>query len=198
MTRMNRIIQSAAAVLVMIAAGSCNDINRQTSPVTLVVTNTQDLHHLDLAGGEGCDQDIGTVHMQTIVVQGASSTLPTNPLLTPADLNSVRIDRYQVSYVRVDGGRLIPAPFVRSISTFIGPNATAESTKFVVFDSNAVNQAPFAALLPANGGRDPETGKTVITMDVILQVFGETLAGERVTGSTRMTLDFCFSCGGCF
>ena len=63
--------------------------------------------------------------------------------------------------------------------------------------SLALNQAPFAALLPQNGGIDPETGKPIITMDVILTFFGQTLAGERVSGNTRLTLDFCFSCGGC-
>ena len=46
-------------------------------------------------------------------------------------------------------------------------------------------------------GFDPETGRTTITMDLILEVFGQTLAGESVSGSTRMTLDFCVSCGGC-
>ncbi len=194
----SRIARIAAATFLMIAAGSCNDINRQTSPVTLVVTNTQDLHHIDLGGGTGCDQNIGTVHMQSIVVQGTGSTLTPNPLLTPADLNSVQIDRYRVSYVRIDGGHLVPAPFVRSISTFISPGSTSNATSFVVFDPNALNQAPFAALLTQNGGRDPETGKTIISMDVILQVFGQTLAGERVSGSTRMTLDFCISCNGCF
>jgi hypothetical protein len=34
-------------------------------------------------------------------------------------------------------------------------------------------------------------------MDLILEIFGETLAGERVSGSTRLTVDFCVSCGGC-
>jgi len=109
----------------------------------------------------------------------------------------VKIDRYQVSYVRVDGGHLVPAPFVRSTSLVIAPGGTAEGTTFIVFDPNALNQAPFAALLPQNGGVDPETGRPIITMDVITTFFGQTLAGERVSGNTRMTLDFCFSCGGC-
>jgi len=193
----NKIAQTAAAVLLMLAAGACNDINRQEAPVALVVTNTQNLSRLDLAGdvtgSTKCQETIATVHMTSVLLENPT----TNPNVTQADLNTIKVDRYRVSYVRVDGGHLVPAPFVRSISTTVGVGSTAEGTNFVAFEPSAVFNAPFAALLPQNGGRDPETGRSVITMDVVLEVFGTTLAGERVSGNTRMTIDFCFSCGGC-
>jgi len=198
---MNRIALVTLSMLLMIVAGSCNDINKQESPVSLVVSNTQNLHLIDLAGDPAgvtngkCSQTISTVHLTSVVVQ-PPRVVP-NPNLSAADLNQIKVDRYQVSYVRVDGGHLVPAPFVRSTSVVILPGASGEATTFQAFDPNAILQAPFAALLPQNGGVDPETGKPIITMDVILTFFGQTLAGERVTGSTRMTLDFCFSCGGC-
>jgi hypothetical protein len=192
-----RVAIVAAAAILLLAAGSCNDINRQSSPVQLIVTNTQLLHQIDLAGdvvgSVKCQGDIATVQLLALQIQPAAS----NPLLTPADLNQVKIDRYRVSYVRADGGHLVPAPFVRSISSLINVGSSSSATGFQAFDPNALNQAPFAALLPQNGGHDPETGRSIITMDVILEVFGTTLAGERVAGSTRMTLDFCLSCGGC-
>ena len=193
----NKIAVTAAAILLMLAAGSCNDINRQEAPVSLVVTNTQTLHQLDLAGdptgSTNCQQTIATIHMTAILLQNSTTV----PGVSPADLNQVKVDRYRVSYVRVDGGHLVPSPFVRSTSTLVSVGSEVSGTSFVAFDPNAIFQAPFAALLPQNGGRDPETGRTVITMDVILELFGTTLAGERVSGNTRMTLDFCFSCGGC-
>lgn len=193
----NRVRTALLGVLLMIAAGSCSDINKQSAPVTLLVTTTQNLHKLDLAGGTGCNQSLGTVNITAIQIQGPGSTLPSNPLQTPADLNVVKIDRYRVSYVRIDGGHLVPAPFVRSVSLSVQVGGGAQPETFVAFDPAAFNQAPFAALQPQNGGRDPETGKGTITMDLILEVFGQTLAGERVSGSTRTTLDFCYSCGGC-
>ncbi|HKB79896.1 MAG TPA: hypothetical protein VKH35_09295 [Thermoanaerobaculia bacterium] len=192
--------QAAAVVLLMLATGSCSDANKQSSPVTLLVTTDQVLHTIDLSPGAlNCNQEIGTVLMQAIQVQSSGSNLapPSNPLQSPADLNVVKIDRYQVSYVRIDGGHLVPSPFVRSISTSLTPGGAGQSTSFVAFDPNALNQAPFAALLPQNGGIDPETGRRVITMDLVLTVFGQTLAGEKVSGNTRFSLDFCYSCGGC-
>ncbi|PYQ62875.1 MAG: hypothetical protein DMF58_00500 [Acidobacteria bacterium] len=199
MQNMNKIALTAIALLALLVGGSCNDINKQESPVSLIVSNTQDLHRIDLAGdavgSTNCQKSIGTVLLTSIVVQ--PPLLNPNPNVSLADLNQIKIDRYQVSYVRVDGGHLVPAPFVRSTSTVIAAGGSSTGTTFVVFDPNALNQAPFAALLPQNGGIDPETGKPIITMDVVLTFFGQTLAGERVSGNTRMTLDFCFSCGGC-
>jgi len=194
---MNRIALIAISVLLMLVAGSCNDINKQESPVSLIVSDTQNLHLIDLAGDPAgktkCQLDVDTVHLSTVVVQPPT----TNTNVSGADLNQVKIDRYQVSYVRVDGGHLVPAPFVRSTSIVIAAGGSANPTLLQLVDPNAINQAPFAALLPQNGGVDPETGKPIITMDVITTFFGQTLAGVRVSGNTRITLDFCFSCGGC-
>src|SRR5260370_35960702 len=157
----------------------------------LVVSTTQILRQIGLAGaGVGstkCQQSIGRVHILALQL----SPPTTNPNLTPANLNQVKIDRYRVSYVRADGGHLVPAPFVRSISSLVNVGSTAEATGFQAFDPTALNQAPFAALLPQNGGRDPETGRAIGPMDLILEVFGTTLAGERVSGTTRMTLALC-------
>lgn len=197
---MNRIALIAISLLLMIVAGSCNDINKQESPVSLIVSNSQVLTRIDLAGDPAgsteCQKNVSEIHLTSVVVGGNFPPV-TNTAVTIADLNQIKVDRYQVSYVRVDGGHLVPAPFVRSTSVVLAAGASGTPSTFVVFDPNALNQAPFAALLPQNGGVDPETGKPIITMDVILTFFGQTLAGERVSGNTRMTIDFCFSCGGC-
>src|ERR1700737_5257770 len=95
----NRVVLVAMTALLMLVGGSCNDINRQAAPVDLVVTNTQLLHQIDLAGdpvgSTKCQGFIATVHMQAIRLQAPL----TNPNLSPADLDQVKIDRYRVSYV---------------------------------------------------------------------------------------------------
>jgi hypothetical protein len=112
--------------------------------------------------------------------------------------NDVRITRYRISYVRTDGGTMVPAPFVRSIDILISANgADSDLTGFTAFTDDTLAQAPFAALRPENGGRDPETGRTSVHLDIVLEVFGETLAGANVAGRTRMPLEFCYDCNGC-
>ena len=178
------------AVLALTVFGCSGEINRNSSPIELVVTNTQTLNLIDLLPtAANCNQDIGTVLMQAIVKN--SSTADNR-------FNDVRITRYRISYVRTDGGHAVPASFVRSIDTLITANGGNTSfSKFLAFEPDAINQAPFASLLPINGGRDAETGRPIVKMEIILEVFGQTLAGENVSGSTRFPLDFCYNCGGC-
>lgn len=188
-----RVIRTVSLALLGVSMLTCSEINKQSAPVRLVVTNLQLLHKLDLAGGTGCDVNLATVSIEARLLPPTNVNLPTD-----IRFDDVRIDRYRVSYVRTDGGHLVPAAFVRSISALVVVNGgTQDLGTFLAFDATALNQAPFAALLPQNGGRDPETGRTIVTMDLILEVFGQTLAGEAVSGSTRMTVDFCVQCSGC-
>src|ERR1041385_1007712 len=92
---------------VALAVVSCKESNRQSSPVDLIVTTAQKLNRIDIKpNAANCNQTIGTVNIQALVVQNTSGTLPTN-----ADLDNVIINQYRVSYVRTDGGTQVPAPF---------------------------------------------------------------------------------------
>jgi hypothetical protein len=186
----------AAIALPSVAILSCNSIARESAPVMLVVSGTQNLNQVDLQpGAVGCATSLGTVQLSVRLLQDQTNTkLPTNN-----NFNDVKLDRYQVTYQRTDGGKLVPPSFVRSTAQVITANGTPQSlSDFVAFETNAFNLAPFAALLPQNGGKDPETGLGFVKMDIILTVYGETLAGERVQGSARFPVNFCFNCGGCF
>lgn len=186
---MKRTITAAAvAAVAVLALGCSSELSDNAAPVQLVVTNAQNMNQIDLAGGSGCDQAIGTVQMRAIAKNATAS----GPFV------DVRILRYRVSYIRTDGGKTVPAPFVRSIDTVLTVGGTpAGLSNFLAFEPGALTQAPFVALWPNNGGRDPETGSRIVKMDIVLEVFGQTLAGDDVYGTTRMPLDFCFSCGGC-
>jgi hypothetical protein len=192
--RAKQVVPVIVIAVVALIAGCSGDLARSSSPITLIVTNEQKLQRIDIAtGAANCDKDIATVTVKPILV-----TNPNNANL-PVDsrFSQVQLTSYRVSYVRRDGGTLVPAPFTRSMSGAVDVDASTALSDFLAFQVGALNQAPFAALRPSGGGRDPETGRNVVTMDVILEVFGQTLAGERVSGSTRLTLDFCYACSGC-
>jgi hypothetical protein len=170
------------------ALTGCSEVSRQTAPVELIVTTTQTISQIDLAGGTNCGQSLGTINLEARLKNTANA----------GDLNDVKISSFRVSYVRTDGGKTVPQSFVRSMSTLLTAGGGSQAlNNFVVFDAGAFSQAPFPALLPQNGGIDPETGKHTVQMDVVVEVFGQTLAGEDVSGSTRFPLTFCFNCGGC-
>lgn len=196
---MKRRAKTAVSVITIatfaLVAGCSGDLSRSSSPVALVLTNTQGLSRIDIAtGATGCNVNLATVNVRAILLSSQN-----NPNLPIDDrFSTVQLTSYRVSYVRRDGGTLVPAPFTRATSgTLTVGGGESPLSSFLGFQVGALTQAPFAALLPSGGGKDPETGRNVVTMDAILEVFGQTLSGERVSGSTRLTLDFCYSCGGC-
>jgi hypothetical protein len=189
-TTMNRkLIALAAATLAAAVFGCSSELTDNAAPVELVVTNTQNIQQIDLAPNDDpdCQASVGTINMNVIPKSGAVG----------GDFIAVRVNRYRVSYQRTDGGRLVPASFVRSIDTLINAGETGGIDQFVILEADAVRFAPFAALLPQNGGRDPDTGRPVVKMDVIVEIFGRTIGGDNVYDSTRFPLDFCYECGGC-
>lgn len=190
MTMTRKQISLAAALLAAaVFAGCSSELTSNSAPVELVVTNSQLINRIDIAPNDDidCDRSIGTINMQVI---------PKNSSVG-GEFTSVRVTRYRVSYQRTDGGRQVPNPFVRSVDTLIGVGQSGSLTQFVILEASAVNQAPFAALLPQNGGRDPDTGQRTVKMDVIVEIFGETLGGDNVYDATRFPLDFCYDCDGC-
>jgi hypothetical protein len=194
--RMKQIAMIAAIALPSVAILSCNSIARESAPVELLVSGTQNLNQIDLQpGAAGCAASIGTVQLSVRLLQRQND--PSHPVNN--NFNDVKLDRYQITYIRTDGGKLIPPTFVRSTAQVLTAGGNPQSlSDFIAFETNAFNLAPFASLLPQNGGKDPETGLSFVKMDIILTVYGETLAGERVQGSARFPVNFCFNCGGCF
>ncbi|HUP47231.1 MAG TPA: hypothetical protein VNA04_00425, partial [Thermoanaerobaculia bacterium] len=102
------------ALMIAIAAVSfscTNEFTRSAAPVELLVTNTQELQIIDLAGDPPgrteCQGTIGEIILRAIL----KAPTPT----VDQRFNDVRVTRYRVSYVRTDGGTLVPAPFVRSV-----------------------------------------------------------------------------------
>ena len=190
-----KLVSMATVALLALAMLACKEVNRQNSPVRLVVTTDQTLQRIDLEpNATNCNQNIGTVNVRSLLVQ---NTIGNTNLPIHSDLDDVKLTGYRVTYVRTDGGTQIPQPFTRSLSILITTGGGSQSTTFLAFTPDALTQAPFAALIPTNGGRDPQTGKTTVQMNITLEVFGETLAGERVSGFTTIPLDFCYHCQGC-
>jgi hypothetical protein len=187
MRPMNMTFKVVVLALAVAVFGCSGELTDSAAPVELIVTNSQNLQILDIGPNDDpdCDQDIGTINIQV---------LPKRDIGTgPA--TQVRVTRYRVSYQRTDGGRLVPGSFVRPIDVLVGVGSEADLTNFLIVEPDAIAQAPFAALLPQNGGRDPDTGRPFVKMDVIVELFGETLGGDNVYDATRFPLDFCYGCG---
>ncbi len=197
--RIGRLLAMTLA-LAMLSLSGCNEgPGNNPSPIDLVASVNQAFQLVDVTA-QSCEV-IGEVTLRPIVKNSK-----------PADTRflDVRLKSYRVTYRRTDGGTLAPAAFTRTISLVLGadsstviplrlPVPTSDPTELgiLVLDPGALTQAPFAALRGTNGGVDPETGKRTVTLEAIIDFFGETLSGEDVSGRARMEYTACVGCGAC-
>ncbi len=186
----SRMIGRLAKVLlaagVLLGMGSCtNDINENGAPVELVATFESKVLVADLGDSTCAETGLGTLNLSTVIKR------------TDADPRflDVKLTTARISYKRIDGGTVVPATFVQPMSGLIAGGGTGSASGFLVFEAGAFSKAPFVSLLPVNGGRDPETGKTSVGIEINIEVFGETLAGDKVSASTRFPLTICIGCG---
>lgn len=178
----SRTLLTLSSMALAVMAAGCNEANRNTSPVELVATTAQEVLLIDFENPPA--GNIGSILVRAI---------PKGD--TISQFMDVRLINYQVSYTRTDGGTQVPATFVRSTSGILPVGGAAQSLNdFVIVQGQALNQAPFPALLPQNGGRDPETGLEVVKMNAFVEIFGETLGGDRVRASVTIPLWFCYGC----
>lgn len=174
------VLFSAAAVALTVG---CSEANRSEAPVQLIGTTDQEVLLIDILNPP--DEALGTILLQVVQTGGS----------TDDRFNDVRLINYRVQYERTDGGTQVPASFVRTTSGVIPAGGSAAAVNgILVLTSEALTQAPFVALLPQNGGRDPQTGQSVIKMNAVIDIFGETMAGKNVSTRVRIPLWFCAGC----
>lgn len=181
-----RIATVFLGVVTLIGLSSCNDINKESAPVEMIATFDSTILVADLGDPDCGDGGLGTLSVSTVVKQADPVRI---------DLLDVRLSTMRVTYSRNDGGTVVPQPFVQSISGLISAGSSGDVSGFLVFQPSSFAEAPFAALLPVNGGRDPETGNASIGLEITIEIFGETLSGEKVAASTRFPLTICIGCG---
>ena len=186
---MRGIVTSTAAGLIAFGLSACSGLDRQEERQSLIVTITPRTSAVDVAAGAAVNESFGTIYVR------APFLSEDNHIPMDNTFKDVLLRSYRVTYARTDGGREVPQPFTRSIGGRLSTGTATSLGDFQAFQPGDFARAPFAGLLPRNGGRDPETGKPFVEMEVVIEVVGETLSGERVTGMARSPLTFSFRGG---
>lgn len=179
-------LMTLATLLVAGLILSCQGSGEEPAPVDLVASWESPIHVVDF--NDAACPPLGEIELRVIPKGTFENT----------NFLDVQLTAYRVSYRRRDGGTLVPESFTRTTSMLIPADGQAnELGSFLAFQPSAINQAPFAALFPVNGGVDPETGRRQVDLDVIIDFYGETLSGEDVTARAQNAITFCAGCGGC-
>jgi hypothetical protein len=96
-------------------------------------------------------------------------------------LEGIELRSYELSYRRRDTGSRTPPTSVQGIFGLVPPLGTLILDNVPYMTSDQTDNQPLKDL--ANLGRDPETGTTVITLDVTMRFFGRTLSGDDVASA---------------
>jgi hypothetical protein len=100
------------------------------------------------------------------------------------------LNEWVVTPSRSDGGT-VASPVWRNFYTVTIPaNGSANLQNYRIFPAEYFNQPPLNQLFPQNGGKDAETAKRNIRQRLRIEVFGKTVAGERLSTVFNVDLNF--------
>lgn len=106
------------------------------------------------------------------------SNIPKDPTGTTSSLQTIELRAFEVVYTRRDTGRTTPPTLSETIfgNIPVGGNLVLSNQEFLT--ANQFQNPPLLDL--ARTGVDPETGTSVIVLDVSMRFFGRTLAGDDI------------------
>ena len=109
------------------------------------------------------------------------SNIPKDPSGTTSSLQTIELRAFEVVYTRRDTGRTVPPTLSETIFGNIpaGGSTTISNQEFLT--ANQTLNSPLLEL--GRTGVDPETGSTVIVLDVSMRFFGRTLAGDDIVSA---------------
>lgn len=181
--------------MVAIGCGAAGDIDDTENAVILVINEIVPAGDQEHAFGDVVTS--GTILDDNIDVEFAATLkATTGPPGSPTvpTLQDVVIERYQVEFIRTDGGAVAPAGFQRGMNLRVQlsePNQTTlniSSANLVVAPSTIKAQQPIAFLI--DPGFEPGTGFVNVQVDARITFFGRTLSGDPVTATGSIGINF--------
>ena len=97
-----------------------------------------------------------------------------------------QVDTYSVVWARIDGGRTASKTETFGGNVIVPAGGTSTLNNYPFMSISALQQPPLSFLWPANGGVDPETGRTEIRQTGNVNWFGHTMSGQTVTSVTAV------------
>jgi hypothetical protein len=116
------------------------------------------------------------------------------PNATTVQFLDVQVDKYTVTWSRLDGGTRASASEDFPGNVIVPPNGSSTLTDYPYMTADNLIRPPLDQLFPFNGGIDRETGRAEIRQAGHVTWFGHTLSGQPVTSdAATFGLIFFFS-----
>ncbi len=176
----HRVAYVLAAVAVLAMLGGCaNHTADSEAPVFLTADMRQGIVDIDVS----VPVDIAIPELQiSSHLKGADQTATAQ--------QDVYLNEWVVTCTRTDGGTVASPVWHNFLPVYVPAGGTANLQNFRIFPSDYFLQPPLNQLFPENGGHDIETGKRTIRERLNIEIFGQTMAGRKVSVSFDMNMNF--------
>jgi hypothetical protein len=178
----NRLVLVAFCSLAAGLMAGCTGSNHSAdtdAPVYLTVDITEG--PADVAVNQGVDVDIPSMTFKS------NAKAPGGSLSQQDD---VVLDEWVVTFRRTDGGTAVSPEWRNYYNVYVPNGGTTSLSNYRIMPVEYLSQAPLNQLFPANGGFDKETGKDNIRQELIISVYGKTIAGKKVSLTFPVTIRF--------
>jgi hypothetical protein len=174
------VLASVLGLAVLALAGCPSNQQRDTeAPVWFSPDNVTGPADVDIS----VPADV-VISSMTVESHGKSSTA------VLSSEQDAQFTEWVVTPVRSDGGTVASPVWHNNYSFYVPANGSASLSNVRIFPSDDFRQAPLSGLLPENGGFDPATGKRNIRQTLNIEVFGRTTAGQSVSFTFSVNLNF--------
>jgi hypothetical protein len=102
----------------------------------------------------------------------------------------VTLTEWVVTPSRSDGGTVASPSWRNYYSVYVPQGGSANLQNYRIFPAEYFRLAPLNQLFPENGGVDKETGKTNIRQRLDIAVYGQTVAGKKVSVTFSVDVNF--------
>lgn len=162
-----------ALLILAVPFAGCNArTDRSEGSVILTVSDFDGLPSTVSASADAPPISIGTLNVASI---------PKDASATTSDLQTVELRSYEVAFTRRDTGRRVPPTLVGALFGNITVGGRITLSNLPIMLSDQTQNSPIVDL--ARSGSDPETGTTVIVLDVTMRFFGRTISGDNIVSA---------------
>ncbi len=176
--RLALFVPVALAVLVLAGCGN-NDSAKTEAEVYL--SAQQQPGPADVPMSTGVD-----VVIPTLVLSSHAKS----PSVVLSQQDDVVLNDWVVTCTRSDGGTAASPQWQNFETVYVPAGGTTSLQNYRIFPAEYFQQPPLFQLFPQNGGFDKETGKTNIRQTLHVQIFGQTVAGKKISVAFDVNLNF--------
>jgi hypothetical protein len=114
-----------------------------------------------------------------------------NPAATSVSFMDTQLDKYTVTWARLDGGTVASPTQDFGGNVTVPPNGSSTLTNYPYMSADSLIRPPLDQLFPFNGGIDKQTGRAEIRQAGRVTWYGHTLSGQPVVSDVA-TFDLIF------